>query len=277
MNIIRQRGLRIAEFWLDESFEGKDIDVALLKHYNRTPEQAQNEAAWTLNIDLGQTQDQLLNGMNEVTRYEVRRAQKRDELTFECIETPTQAHIDEFALMQAEFCRTKGLPNQGVGRAIGMQAQGILRMSRVLLGDQTLVWHVHFEIGDKARLLHSNSLFRATSGACTPSLLSRANRYLHWQDLLWFKQRGRVGYDLGGWYAGQTDQGLLAINRFKEGLGGAKDIAFDARIALTAKGRLYERYQAFKRKIALRSFSCCVFMGQYCADHEFMPVVLHGL
>ena len=70
-----------------------------------------------------------------------------------------------------------------------------------------------------ARLVHSASWFRAADKA-QQAVNSRANRYLHWMDMLRLRELGFASYDLGGWYSGQEDVEKLNINRFKEGFGG---------------------------------------------------------
>jgi hypothetical protein len=39
---------------------------------------------------------------------------------------------------------------------------------------------------------------------------------LHWLDLVEFKKLGVQYYDFCGWYAGETDEALLNVNKFKE-------------------------------------------------------------
>ncbi len=52
------------------------------------------------------------------------------------------------------------------------------------------------------------------------TLIANANRYLHYDDMLFFREQGFVHYDFGG-YAYQTnDKSMAGINYFKDSFGG---------------------------------------------------------
>lgn len=71
------------------------------------------------------------------------------------------------------------------------------------------------------------------------ALVSRANRWLHWQDMLTFKQKGFECYDWGGLFEDETSPERAGINRFKCDFGGRREVTYNCTYSLTARGRLY--------------------------------------
>jgi hypothetical protein len=100
---------------------------------------------------------------------------------------------------------------------------------------EVLIWHAHLRGPDRARLLHSASIFREMDKD-TANLIGRANRLHHWADMQRFRGEGLGTYDFGGWYAGSEDAAKLRINDFKRGFGGAIVPQYNADCASTWKG-----------------------------------------
>lgn len=125
---------------------------------------------------------------------------------------------------------------------------GTVRFSRALYRGATVVWHVHAVTQEKATLLYSASQFRQLDVNEARAVIGRANRLLHWRDMLFFKAEGKSVYDFGGWYVGTENVELLRINRFKEGFGGVRTDQFNGFIALSWRGWLYLKLrQHFRR------------------------------
>jgi len=51
-------------------------------------------------------------------------------------------------------------------------------------------------------------------------VVGRANRFLHYEDIRYFKEHGYETYDLGGYAKDTQDPKLQGINVFKESFGG---------------------------------------------------------
>ena len=193
----------------------------------------------TIWIDLAKQEDDLLKEMNKTTRNEVRRASGENLMA---------DFWQEEAASQAEhFCRfftansVVSESNAEIGR--WLKTHGLhqtLALSRISDGEgRVLVWHAYYRDRRHARLKYSVSLARQENAAVPASAVGRANRYLHWLDILRFRSEGLQIYDLGGWYPGTEDEKLLRINQFKEGFGGQVQRAFHCTLPLTVKGRFY--------------------------------------
>jgi CelD/BcsL family acetyltransferase involved in cellulose biosynthesis len=71
------------------------------------------------------------------------------------------------------------------------------------------------------------------------ALLGRANRWLHWRDMLHFKQMDLRCYDWGGVFEDESNPKKAGINTFKREFGGNSVRTFNCSVAATLRGRAY--------------------------------------
>lgn len=238
----RKHGLRMAELWLDQPIvRPAHCDVLLLQQYSQVPDDAYRTRFHSLKIDLTLSEDEVMRGLNRNTMYEVRRSKAKDGV--ECVHDmlATDQTCEAFRNFYDEFAKAKELPLTAMNELLARAADGALRFSRAMRHGAPIVWHVHAVTRDGVSLLHSASLFRQSDDGELRTVIGRANRQLHWCDMLFFKAEGKRTYDFGGWYAGSEDQDLLRVNQFKEGFGGTRVDQFNAGLPLSWRGSLYLR------------------------------------
>jgi hypothetical protein len=235
--VYSKQRLTIAEFHFNEQGTPPAVDII---RYQSRPEKVAGTFCYpfsTILIDLRQDDDVLLSEMSKTTRNEIRRAAK-DNLSFEFIALPDDSQVNEFFEFYDAFAGLKGLPKLNRARILGMRDCNSLVLTRIRAEDGTVVvWHCYVHVDDCARLVHSASLFRAVEKA-QQAINSRANRYLHWLDMVHLRGQGFSTYDLGGWYSGQEDTEKLNVNRFKEGFGGRVAAQYNTDRGVTLKGVL---------------------------------------
>lgn len=117
-----------------------------------------------------------------------------------------------------DFAKSKQL-NQISNQSLNFNPVPIIRGVK---NDQNQFLAIHVYVVDEkntiARLLYSatnSELFEENK-----ALIGRANRLLHFNDILFFKNEGFERYDLGGYAHNTTDNSLKGINKFKAGFGG---------------------------------------------------------
>lgn len=168
---------------------------------------------YTKLIDLSKELSQIEQDFHPKTAYEIRRALK-DGITT-CLEND----IARFLNFYNEFADTKKLQRLSNGLR---DYEDQLLITKAVVNQQDVVMHAYicdFEL-KRARLLHSASLFRKQSSPGQKAVIGRANRFLHFKDMVFLKEKGFVTYDLGGYAIDVTDQELVRINQFKDGFGG---------------------------------------------------------
>lgn len=232
----------MAEQWLDEPvLRPEGCDLLLLQQYTSAPSGAVCSPFVTLTLDLTRDEQVLLQGLNRDTKYKVRRAEIKDQVL--CIQEPVadEELCRRFQAFYDEFAASKGVGLLSTTELLARARAGALRISRAVYQDRTVVWHVHAATQQRASLLYSASHFRQLDDSDTRAAIGRANRLLHWKDMLAFKAAGLKVYDFGGWYSGTEDEALLKINQFKEGFGGTRVDQVNAAMALSWRGWAYMR------------------------------------
>lgn len=191
----------------------------------------------TLTVDLTLSDNELLAGMGKSTRYEVNRAQ-RDGVAAECLDSPDPETVRAFADYYDEFAASRQLGPVFRARLTALADSGGLMLSRVTVGEGApAAWHAYARFGGRALLLNSASLFRAQDDSDARNEIGRANRCLHWHDMLHFKSSGCTIYDLGGIDVVQRDPATTRIAAFKRGFGGQVRPSYARSQAMSAKGR----------------------------------------
>ncbi len=239
MIVQKKKSLRIAEFWADERAESVHVDlVRWFQQPEALPEMFCRKF-FTILIDLTRDEEQIFAAIKKDTRYEIRRAESKDNLTCEML-IPDADALSAFCDYYDHFARQKAqaLIDRSWLKLL-MDAEA-LRLSRIRNAEgDNLVWHSYHWANRRATLLNSASLFRESDDAARRQLIGRANRLLHWQDMLSFKAAGAERYDLGGWYDGSTNEQRLKINHFKEEFGGEVVKNYICEQATTLRGRLF--------------------------------------
>lgn len=89
-------------------------------------------------------------------------------------------------------------------------------LTAAIIDGQEVVYHAYVTDEANTRLLISCSEFRVADKALR-NAIGRANKYLHWEDMMFFKDLGVKKYDWGGVSSFENPNG---IDKFKMGFGG---------------------------------------------------------
>jgi hypothetical protein len=242
--------LRLAQLWFDESLESKGVDIVTYLQREEPISGGTSLPKHTIIVDLTLETAVLLANIKKDTRYDIRRAETRDGLRYKICREPSAEALSAFCCFYNAFADHKRLHRVSELELSRMRTQRGLQLSTVLDAQgQPLVWHSYGCVRGRARLLQSASHFRLAASSETRNLLARANRYLHWRDMLHFKAEGYHTYDLGGWYCGSSDRELLQINKFKEEFGGRVVLNYNCEVGLTLVGKAALRLRPVLRTL----------------------------
>jgi hypothetical protein len=235
---IQGRTVRYGELWLDEPLPpDPGVDVLVYRYCSAPIADVHSSPLHSLHTDLAPPAEAIFARFEASCRRQVRRADREDALGY--VPSPEPAtDLEEFADFYDVFARQKGLwPADRHWLARAAEA-GQLGLSRVVHDDETLVWHAHLLAGSSAQLAHSASWYRDADGDHR-SRVARANRWLHWQDMLAFKATGTLHYDWGGMFPDESTAERAGINRFKRTFGGTPALAYECSVPVTLRGRVW--------------------------------------
>lgn len=250
----KRKWLTIAEIWFRTPQEFSEKKYAVCNYQNMTQPILTSNGQFILNkrdaqtliSDLTLSDDELLLRCASNVRNEIRRA-KKDGVVCTIYSSDDLVDMDallqQFADAYAEMHRQKEMAVVQVGDYLrSLVSARALFMSICKIGDEVVAYHVYVTGDGIARLLYSVSVFRECAEHTTRNAIGRANRMLHYEDMLCFKKRGFCNYDWGG-YATTTD--LSSINAFKDGFGG--DLVPRYYAMISSHWLMYTFYQCLKQ------------------------------
>ena len=187
----------------------------------------------TLITDLTQSEEEIVAKCQKDCRYQIRRALRENIQTqFKCGKDITQQDIEAFCSFFMDFWKSKGMQEgtyEKYKEEIEMYAAaGVFAITCAKQGDEVLVYHTYIVGDDFVRSYQSASVFR-DGDKTFQRLVGIANRYLHKEDMMYFKQMGKTIYDWGG--AGLRDE-VKHITEFKESFGGEELYYYDCEDAV---------------------------------------------
>ena len=178
------------------------------------------EFTHSIENDLKKTEEEILQEYKKTCRYEVRRAKTKDGLSCELLRTISNDDLREYFDFYNQFAKIKGLPNIQEEKIESLVKKKMFSIARVYDSASNLLsTHGYIEDGISGRvsLCTSSSLYRLNKEEA--SLISRANRLLHYFCMIEYKRFGYSLYDFGGLYIGDN-QVLNNVSEFKKSFGG---------------------------------------------------------
>jgi len=233
----RSRGALYGECWYEETAPaGCAVDVLALRQRAAPVSGARARPFLTLINDLDCDEDALLARFGGNCRDKVKRAQRRDGLELVISNEPRE-RLAEFRAYYDAFAAQRGLRPANAEWLLGACAAGQLVLASAVLRGDVLAWHAYVATPGTAWLQHTVAKFRDVA-AEQRQLVARANRWLHWRSMAWFRERGLERYDWGGLFEREDSAEQAGINRFKREFGGREVRAYDCYVPVTFKGRL---------------------------------------
>ena len=238
MITIKGRFATYGEVWFDEEPPpSPSVDVLTFRG-RREPLGVDGWSPFhTLVHDLTVDEDAIFASFDQGIRYEIRRAESKDALSAELLTRP-RAALDAFCAFYDRFARQKSL-NPVYRRGLEATCDaGRLVLSAASNAGERIVWHAYVVSERTAALLYSASHFRGADKA-ERALVGRANRWLHWRDMVALKGLGVQTYDWGGMFEDESRADRASINQFKRRFGGRAERVYTGVEKVTARGVAY--------------------------------------
>src|SRR5258705_16421 len=232
------RGALYGEVWYDEERpRNAPVDIVVFRQRRSPAPDRPSSPRLSLVTDLSVPAHQLTASFGKDCRYKIKRADARDQLQMEWIDEP-QPRLEEFQRFFDAFAGPRMLePCDQPWLTAASQARQ-LALSVASRDGAALVWHAYVIAGSTGGLMYSASHFREGDNEHR-ALMGRANRWLHWRDMLALRDLGLVRYDWGGMFPDESTPVHAGINGFKRDFGGAHQQSFDSNLATSLRGRIY--------------------------------------
>ncbi len=237
MFIYQSRFLTRGEVWFDEEPNGARVDWIYHRQRSKPLPNCRWKQFYTVLVDLQETSEELLAGMEERTSRRILEAQDSDKLQCEYCDSRDSGIIDQVERMWNEFAiaqKTRLFERYWLDQI--RQAGRLEVVVAKSPGGNVLAYHLVFLTPKRARQLIAISPYRAVPEVTWRNAVSRANCFIHWHNFLTFRERGISCFDFGGWYTGRTNIQFLGINRFKKSFGGNVVLEYDCEQPVTLKG-----------------------------------------
>jgi len=183
-----------------------------------------NKKISTLLIDLKQDEDKIFSNIKKKFRYDIRQAWKNN-ITFNWNLKPSIQNINEFCSFYNSFAKQAGVGKSNKIKLKILQKENSLILSTAQSDDgRKLVMHALISDGVRVRLLYSGSLHRLVAKE-DRDLIGKANKALHWHEIVQSKKSNADYYDFGGI---STDDSTKNIDKFKLSFCGDRVIEFNS-------------------------------------------------
>ena len=210
------------------------LDNLVENKYSRVDNQ------YTLHTNLEGSKEDLLKRISKNYRYEIRRAPREGiEVKIysglEAFEVPglLQSLEGTYNNMFAEKEMSNHLNMEYVNAALKNNAM-IISVAIDGKTNQNLVYHAYVVDENNSLLLYSAS--KLWTEKELGNLIGYANKYLHWMDMCYMKEKGRNNYEWGGISSKDQPNG---IDKFKMSFGGEVVQLKNCIFANSIKGKLY--------------------------------------
>ena len=203
---------RRKEFWFydTEKINKGTYNVFCYSNEKEAPSKNNVLIEQTSRIDLVKNEGELFNNINRTFKYHIRKAEKLG-VTVNVDYSPSTEKCREIINGFSVFAKTKKI-EWNPKRIIALQKINKLVISEAFLNEEKIVTHVYLHDTNRIVLLHSYSQINLKN----KKFRGYANKFLHWQDILSFKNFGLTLYDFGGINMKQH----FGISTFKLSYGG---------------------------------------------------------
>jgi len=199
----------------------------------------------TLVIDLEKEETEIFTEFHRHNKQEIKRAEK-EVLHHEVLLFPNTSEVQSFIDFFQTFAEWKSIPLLPEDRFRKAVEAGVLSITWIRDELQNpLCGHAYLHDDNRVIMINSAS-HRVSKDSPTRRLISRANRLLHWQNILFYRSIGVKWYDFSGIFLDESNQKERNINDFKRSFGGKEVDEVKIFQSYSLKGKLALLYMRWK-------------------------------
>ncbi len=233
-------GIKINRVWFCEDIKNIHVtgDVIFVYGYKKKISKYKYSMQHSTFLDLTLSKDELFISIKKNVRYEINRSIKENVEMKIFSSEDLKKSSDELLNFEKKYNQMyieKGIKNKLNMKTVkGYIDNNMFLLTKAIKEGRDLCYHAYVVNGEKTRLLYSCSNFRNDDKE-TRNLIARANKFLHWEDINFFKSHGYFFYDFGGISSFNNPNG---IDKFKISFGGKRVEYYNMIYGRTFKGKL---------------------------------------
>lgn len=256
--IDRSRMFSLERIWFPEDGCGLDSESDIVRLLRVRSDHAEykgsiNEINYTLISNLDESEGELFSKMRRSYRAQIRRCADDGDVAVSMYEA---ANLKEAPSIIRDFCDTymtfcasskmPGLKKFFDARKINSYIENnCITVSRAAFKNGS-VYHLYVHDDKNTVILYSASDFRNKD--VDSNLAGRANKFLHYKDMMYFKAHGLRSYDWGNISSPIEPNG---VDNFKIAFGGEKTAVYNIFLGNSLSGKILvsiRKYIAYKRR-----------------------------
>lgn len=238
----KNHGVKCRQIWFaEEIYDSLEKEVDIVSYHGLIVSNGDPSlhTFHTIVNDLTVPDDDILSNCKSNVRNEIRRAE-REEVIIEQFyfnedkNNEVDIIFENFNKAYIDMYNAKGIKTKGIKDNLQRLFDGnALIVTKAAINGSDVAYHGYVSDGVTARLMYSVSLFRDKN--LSSNEVGRANRFLHYKDMISFKTRSIIKYDWGGI---NFSNELKGISEFKKGFGGSEVDVYTGVFPCTALGKI---------------------------------------
>lgn len=201
---------------VDEKIYGQYRELLTFIELEGSPE----GNSYTYENSLTLSDDEIYQKISKNKRYEIRRARERDRVTVELIEDISETDFSRYLEFYNQFALSKNLNIKNGEKEKSLIKKGMFCIAIAKDGEEVLAMHGYILDKEESRVLLYTSASTRYYEKEKANLIGRANCLLHYECMLFFKQKNYKIYDFSGAYLGEENKEFINITEFKMLFGG---------------------------------------------------------
>lgn len=166
---------------------------------------------FTTVLDLTQNENELFNSINTTFKYHIRKAQNKN-FQFTSISNPSIAECEELIHLFKLFALEKKIIPMNKRKIFALRKSNNIVITKIKEKNIDIATHVYLHDNERIHLMNTFHNLNYSNN----QIRGYANKYLHWKDILLFKEMDFKVYDFGG----INLETVPGISQFKLSYGG---------------------------------------------------------
>lgn len=232
IHLYKKYCLSITKIYFSDVIIETNSDLDIYKQY-LGKDVISNDCFHTLIIDLNQSVENIRMNIRKNYIHRINQAVKKHGIDIKYIDQPNLIQLDEFIKRYNNVAITKGYTK--INHNNFLKLRNNILISFAIYNKEIICGHLY--IYDEKRIRQCNSfILNSLNSESIKNISSKANKYLHYSDILYSKKKNFKTFDLGGIF--NLDPITKGVTIFKLGFSNKIEKSYGFMLGKNLKGKL---------------------------------------